>query len=99
MEDTTVASQRRNFAPGDLGTYVALGSATAPMSIRLQGGNVVIIAAALNKFPYSLVARKEIRQPSQLVGKKIGIVNFGGSNDLALTLALKEWASRGKPLP
>ncbi len=69
----------------------ALGSATAPMSIKLQGGNVVIIAAALNKFPFSLVARKEIRQPSQLVGKKIGIVNFGGSNDLAITLALKEW--------
>jgi ABC-type nitrate/sulfonate/bicarbonate transport system substrate-binding protein len=69
----------------------ALGSATAPMSIKLQGGSVVIIAAALNKFPFSLVAQKEIRQPSQLVGKKIGIVNFGGSNDLAITLALKEW--------
>ena len=48
------------------------------------------MAAALNKFPFSVVTRKEIRMASQLVGKKIGIVNFGGSNDLAVTLALKE---------
>ena len=40
---------------------------------------------------FSVIARKEIRQPSDLIGKKIGIVNFGGSNDLAVTLAFKEW--------
>ena len=62
-----------------------------PNEHKASRGNVVIIAAALNKFPYSLVARKEIRRPSQLVGEKIGIVNFGGSNDRAITLALKEW--------
>ncbi|MBI4523368.1 MAG: ABC transporter substrate-binding protein [Deltaproteobacteria bacterium] len=69
----------------------ALASATPPISIRFQGGNVVIVAAALNKFPYSLVAQKEIDHPSKLTGKKIGIVNFGGSNELAVVLALKEW--------
>lgn len=69
----------------------ALGSATPAISVRLQGGNVAVIGAALNKFPYSLVAQKEIDKPSKLVGKKIGIVNFGGSNDLAIGLALKEW--------
>lgn len=37
------------------------------------------------------MTQKEIRQPAQLAGKKIGISNFGGSNDLAVTLALKEW--------
>jgi len=67
------------------------GSATGPLSVYLQGGDVVVVAAALNKFPFSVVTKKEIRRPSQLVGKKIGIVNFGGSNDLAVTLALKEW--------
>ena len=67
------------------------GSATAPLSAYLRGGDVVVVAAALNKFPFSVVTKKEIQKPSQLAGKKIGIVNFGGSNDLAVTLALKEW--------
>jgi NitT/TauT family transport system substrate-binding protein len=67
------------------------GSATGPLSAYLRGGDVVVVAAALNKFPFSVVARKELRKPQDLVGKKIGIVNFGGSNDLAVTLAFKEW--------
>jgi NitT/TauT family transport system substrate-binding protein len=68
------------------------GSATAPLSAYLRGGDVVVVAAALNKFPFSVVAKKDIRRPSDLVGRKIGIVNFGGSNDLAVGLALKEWS-------
>src|SRR5262249_44425962 len=68
------------------------GSAIAPLSAYLRGADVVVVAAAaLNKFPFSVIARKEIRQPADLIGKKIGIVNFGGSNDLAVTLAFKEW--------
>ena len=35
-------------------THFALASATPPLSVGLQGGNVVIIGAALNKFPFSL---------------------------------------------
>ena len=69
----------------------AQGSASAPIPIRLRGGDIAIIAAALNKFPFSVVAQKEIRKPADLIGKKIGILNFGGSTDLAITLALKEW--------
>jgi NitT/TauT family transport system substrate-binding protein len=67
------------------------GSGTAPLAAYLRGGDVVVVAAALNKFPFSVVARKELRNPSDLIAKKIGIVNFGGSNDLAITLAFKEW--------
>jgi len=72
-------------------TDFAQGSASASIPIRLRGGDIVIIAAALNKFPFSVVAQKEIRKPSDLIGKKIGILNFGGSTDLAITLAFKEW--------
>jgi len=72
-------------------SHFAQGSASAPIPIRLRGGDIVVIAAALNKFPFSVVAQKEIRKPADLVGKRIGILNFGGSNDLAITLALKEW--------
>jgi NitT/TauT family transport system substrate-binding protein len=72
-------------------TQFAQGSASSPISLKLQGGDAVIVAAALNKFPFSLVAQKQIRRPADLAGKKIGIVNFGGSNELAVILALREW--------
>src|SRR5215210_7894369 len=67
------------------------GSATAPLAAFLRGGDVVVVAAAYNKLPLSVVVRKELRTPADLVGKKLGILNFGGSNDLGVTLALKEW--------
>src|SRR3989337_2240854 len=65
--------------------------ATAPLTAYPQGANLVVVAGALNKFPFSVVARPEIRQPSDLIGKKIGIVNFGGQNELSVLMALKEW--------
>jgi ABC-type nitrate/sulfonate/bicarbonate transport system substrate-binding protein len=57
----------------------------------MRGADIVMVGGSLNKFPFSLVTQKEIRKPEDLVGKKIGIVNFGGANDLAVTLLLKEW--------
>jgi NitT/TauT family transport system substrate-binding protein len=56
-----------------------------------QGADLVIVSGSLNTFPFSFVAQKEIRKPDDLVGKKIGIVGFGGANELAVALALKEW--------
>jgi ABC-type nitrate/sulfonate/bicarbonate transport system substrate-binding protein len=57
----------------------------------MRGADIVMVGASLNKFPFSLVTQKEIRKPADLVGKKVGIVGFGGANDLAVTLLLKEW--------
>lgn len=65
--------------------------ATGPVTAFLRGADLVIVAGALNRFPFSVVAQMEIRQPADLVGKKIGIVNFGGQNELSVVLALKEW--------
>lgn len=56
-----------------------------------QGADLVMIAGSLNTFPFSFVTQKEIRKPQDLVGKKIGIIGFGGANELAIVLALKEW--------
>ena len=56
-----------------------------------QGADLVMISGSLNTFPFSFVAQKEIRKPEDLPGKKIGIVGFGGANELAVALALKEW--------
>jgi NitT/TauT family transport system substrate-binding protein len=64
---------------------------TGPITAIQRGAELVIVAGALNKFPFSIVAQKEIRQPSDLIGKRIGIVNFGGQNELSIILALREW--------
>jgi len=57
----------------------------------MRGADMVLVGGSLNKFPFSLVTQKEIRKPPDLIGKKIGIVGFGGANDLAVTLLLREW--------
>jgi ABC-type nitrate/sulfonate/bicarbonate transport system substrate-binding protein len=64
---------------------------TALISAINQGADLVFVASSLNKFPFSLVAQKNIRQPKDLVGKKVGIVAFGGAHEVSLILALKEW--------
>ncbi len=56
-----------------------------------QGADLVLISASLNKFPFSLVVQKGITKPADLVGKKVGIVNFGGAHEVSLLLAFKEW--------
>jgi ABC-type nitrate/sulfonate/bicarbonate transport system substrate-binding protein len=56
-----------------------------------QGADMALIGGSSNRFPFSLVTQKEIRKPADLIGKKIGIVGFGGGNDLAVTLLLREW--------
>ena len=67
------------------------GDPVGAISASLQGGDIVIVGTMLNRIPGSLVARKEIREPADLRGKKIGISNFGGSNELSVVLALKKW--------
>ncbi len=64
---------------------------TAIISAINQGADLVLIAASLNKFPFSLVTQKNIRQPKDLIGKKVGIVSFGGAHEVSLALAIKEW--------
>jgi ABC-type nitrate/sulfonate/bicarbonate transport system substrate-binding protein len=72
-------------------THFAQTDGTAVIAAISQGADLVLIAAAVNKFPFSLVAQKNIRQPIDLVGKKVAIVAFGGAHELSMALALKEW--------
>jgi ABC-type nitrate/sulfonate/bicarbonate transport system substrate-binding protein len=57
----------------------------------MRGADIVMVTASLNKFPFSFVTQRAIHKPADLIGKKIGIVGFGGANDLAVTLLLREW--------
>ncbi len=72
-------------------TQFATGSATTPLFAAARGSDIRVLAASYNKFPYSFVVKPDIRSPKDLRGRKVGILNFGGSNDLALQLAFKEW--------
>jgi NitT/TauT family transport system substrate-binding protein len=64
---------------------------TAIISAINQGADLVLVAASLNKFPFSLVTQKTIHQPKDLIGKKVGIVSFGGAHEVSMALAIKEW--------
>jgi len=69
----------------------ANGSAMAPARAILSGADLAIIGTILNKNLYTFVTRKDIRKPSDLRGKKIGIANFGGANQFSVLAALKAW--------
>jgi NitT/TauT family transport system substrate-binding protein len=75
-------------------THFSTGSATGPLAAAVRGSDVKIIAASYNKFPYAFVVKPDIRNPNDLRGKRVNILNYGGSNDLALQLALKEWGMK-----
>jgi NitT/TauT family transport system substrate-binding protein len=64
---------------------------SATVIAAARGAELAIIAQPLNKFPFTFLAQKDIRKPSDLIGKKIGILNFGGATEVAVTAALKEW--------
>ena len=71
--------------------HFAQVDAVTTINAIAQGADLVMISGSLNTFPFSFVAQKEIRKPEDLTGKKVGIVGFGGANELAILLALKEW--------
>jgi len=75
-------------------THFATGSATGPLAAAVKGSDIKMLAASYNKFPYAFVVKSDIRTPKDLRGKNINILNYGGSNDLALQLAMKEWGMK-----
>ena len=72
-------------------THSANMAAMLPIRTALAGGDAVVVAGFLNKNLLKFIAQKTITKPSDLRGKKIGIANFGGSNEFGVLLALREW--------
>jgi ABC-type nitrate/sulfonate/bicarbonate transport system substrate-binding protein len=73
------------------GTSFSQSSAAAPIHSRLGGSDVILIAASINKYPFSVVARPQLKKPADLIGKKVGVVRLGGSNESALRKAFEVW--------
>ena len=66
-------------------------SASAAIQSALRGAPVAMVATLENRMPLQIIARPEIKTPQQLIGKKIGILRFGGSNDTGVQWALRAW--------
>jgi ABC-type nitrate/sulfonate/bicarbonate transport system substrate-binding protein len=71
--------------------HFAQVDAAGALAAILKGADIVLVGGTMNKIPFSMVTQQEIREPSQLKGKKIGVVNFGGANEFAVLAGLKEW--------
>jgi len=69
----------------------AINSGPTTIAARTQGADAVIVAAAVNTLPYSLVTTKNIAKWSDLKGKKVGISRFGSGTDTAIRLVCKKF--------
>lgn len=69
----------------------SISSGPATIASRTQGADSIIIAAAVNTLPYSVVAAKHITKWDQLKGKKVAISRFGSGTDTAMRMVLKKF--------
>jgi len=75
----------------------AYGPSVPVIQASLRGADLVFIANTGNTMIFSIMSRPEVRGPSDLRGKKVGVTRLGGSTDLALDFALKKWGlQRGR---
>ena len=69
----------------------AINSGPTTIASRTQGADTIMVAAAVNTLPYSVVTAKGITSWSQLKGKKVGISRFGSGTDTAIRLVTKKF--------
>lgn len=68
---------------------IAVGGGSAVVNAALGGVDVVLIAGVANIYPNSFFSSPEIKHPSELKGKKVGITRFGSSSQTATEIFLK----------
>lgn len=89
IEDILMSSgslSAQTLASGQVKIIVTT-SAVVPQ-FNLSGGDMVIVAGTINKLPYQIVARGEIKTPALLKGKRVAISRFGSSSEWLVRLAL-----------
>ena len=69
----------------------ATSDGVAGLSSNLRGANLYFIAGMINTFPFSILARPEIRTAQELRGKKIVISRYGSSSDTAVRAAVEKY--------
>lgn len=73
---------------GDL--KITGGAAVSSVRSNLSGADTVMVANFFPTIPYTLVARRDIRKPEDLIGKSVGINAFGGTLDLVARYFLEK---------
>jgi NitT/TauT family transport system substrate-binding protein len=71
-------------------TQITQGAGTGSILARLSGSDAVIFATILDTTPQSLMVYPEIRGPSDLKGKKLGITRFGSLSDFGVRKYLQK---------
>jgi NitT/TauT family transport system substrate-binding protein len=61
----------------------------AAVSAIAEGADLVVIGGILNRQPYYLITRPEIKQPADLIGKALAVSGPGSSSDFAARRALE----------
>ena len=72
-------------------TLAASLSGTTPIRARIEGADTTIMMGLLNSFTLSVISVPEIKKPSDLKGRLIGVGALGGSPTLLTQRLLKKW--------
>ncbi len=78
----------RALIGGDI--QISITGGAAVVNARLKGADTIIIARTVGVFPYTLYVGKEIRDASDLRGKKLAVSTVGGSGYVAMQYALRK---------
>src|SRR6266540_3699111 len=78
----------RALIGGDI--QISTTGGAAVVNARLKGADTVIIARTVGVFPYTLYVSKDIRDASELKGKKLAVSTVGGSGYVAMQYALRK---------
>ncbi|MBI2089836.1 MAG: ABC transporter substrate-binding protein [Deltaproteobacteria bacterium] len=64
--------------------------ATRIVASALEGSGIFMLASMNDRQPYVLLTPPDIKNASQLKGKKVGVTQFGGLDDTAMRFALQK---------
>ena len=85
----SAARQVQLILAGD--TLAASLSGTTPVRARIEGADTIMMMGLLNSFTLTVITAPEIKKPSDLKGKYIGVGSLGGSPTLLTQRLLKKW--------
>jgi NitT/TauT family transport system substrate-binding protein len=69
---------------------IAQVGGAAPLSARLSGAEVKLVAVSFNTLALSVMAHKEIRTLVDLKGKRIGVSRYGSNTDFGIRYLLRK---------
>lgn len=74
---------------GDLDLTIFAGPAA--IASNLEGANTVVLMTYINTMEHTFITRPNIKQPTDLKGKKFGIARPGATDDYGVRVAFKKW--------